>query len=509
MLRPSSHNQIHFGRGWLKRFAATLAVGGFLHSPISAFAQVTTSTTTKSFVNQASYTYTDPSNNHSFTSSSGQLTANPQDNTQSLIDPLGQILGCNGQLLPDYQGFTVALYDPDPNDATGTQLGNLTSLTPTEVPDIPNNGVSLGISPNTTNINPFPLTNADQGFYNFLFDTNKGQTDIGRTYVLVVNPPANSIYTQRRIKLEITSNTNDILQYTATSIDGTPISLQGDTQLSDQVSVADAEQIGLSLIPLNLDMGLCQADQLRITKTSDRATAQPGDTVIYRLSLRNQGDAGLDNVVVTDTLPIGFKFLPESVGGAIDEDSVSITTEANGRQVTFRTSSILSVGKTLNIVYAAQLTPDAVRGSGQNTAIVNAQRTDNDFAVQDGPAIHLMRIRAGILSDYGTIIGRVFVDKNFDGEQQKGEPGVPNAVIFLENGTRVTTDANGLFSVANVLPGAHVGVLDLSSLPGYSLAPNTRFRERNSQSRLVRLEPGGLVRMNFAVTPAFKEEGKK
>ncbi|MDJ0676983.1 MAG: DUF11 domain-containing protein, partial [Calothrix sp. MO_167.B42] len=317
MLRPSSHNQIHFGRGWLKRFAATLAVGGFLHSPISAFAQITTSTTTKSFVNQAAYTYTDPSSNYSFTSSSTQLNATTGE---SLIDPLGQILGCNGQLLPDYQGFTVALYDPAPNDATGTQLGNLTDLTTTEVPDVPNNGVSLGISPNTTNINPFPLTNADQGFYNFLFDTSKGQTDIGRTYILVVNPPANSsIYTQRRIKLEITSNTNNLLQYSATSIDGTPISLQGDTQLTDQVSVADAEKIGLSLLPLNLDMGLCQADQLRITKTGDRATAEPGDTVIYRLSLKNQGDAGLDNVVVTDTFPVGFRFLPKSVRGAIDE----------------------------------------------------------------------------------------------------------------------------------------------------------------------------------------------
>jgi hypothetical protein len=60
----------------------------------------------------------------------------------------------------------------------------------------------------------------------------------------------------------------------------------------------------------------------------------------------------------------------------------------------------------------------------------------------------------------------------------------------------------------NVKPGSHTGVLDLSSLPGYTLAPNTKFKERNSQSRLVRLEPGGTVRMNFAVTPTFQEEEK-
>ncbi|MDJ0735195.1 MAG: hypothetical protein QNJ47_14215 [Nostocaceae cyanobacterium] len=477
-----------------------MLLGNLLYSPISAFAQV------PAFSNTATYTYTDPASNQTFESSSITTSVISEE----LIDPLGQILGCNGQLLPDYQGFTVALYDPDPNDPTGTQLGNLTSLTTTEVPDIPDNGVSQGIAPNTTNINPFPLTNANEGFYNFLFDTNKGQADVGRTYILVVTPPADStIYTQRRIKLEITSNSNNILQYTATSLDGVPISLQGDTQLTQEVSVSDAERIGLSLLPMNLDMGLCQNDQLRIIKTGDRATAEPGDTVIYRLSLRNQGDAGLDNVVVTDTLPTGFKLLPKSVMGEIDGQSISIITENNKSQVIFKTNETIPTGGIINIVYATQLTPDAVRGSGRNSAIVNAQRTDNDFAIKDGPATHLLRIRPGLVSDCGTIIGRVFVDKNFDGEQQSGEPGVPNAVIFLENGNRVTTDANGLFSVAKVLPGAHTGVLDLSSLPGYTLAPNRKFKERNSQSRLVRLAPGGMVRMNFAVTPTFKEEAKK
>ncbi|MGB3695484.1 MAG: hypothetical protein WA999_22465, partial [Spirulinaceae cyanobacterium] len=112
----------------------------------------------------------------------------------------------------------------------------------------------------------------------------------------------------------------------------------------------------------------------------------------------------------------------------------------------------------------------------------------------------------GILADCGTLIGRVFVDKNFDGEQQNNEPGVPNAVIMLEDGNRITTDADGLFSVASVHAGYHAGTLDFTSLPGYTIAPNIKFSERNSQSRLVRLAPGGMARMNFAVTPTFQEE---
>ncbi len=163
-------------------------------------------------------------------------------------------------------------------------------------------------------------------------------------------------------------------------------------------------------------------------------------------------------------------------------------------------------GDILNIIYAAQLTPDSVKGSGKNLASVVGIRTDNGEQVKDGPAIYGLKIRPGILSDYGTLIGRVFVDKNFDGLQQPGEPGVPNAVIFLQDGNRITTDADGFFSLANVLPGYHVGVLDLTSISGYEIAPNIHFSEGNSSSRMVRLAPGSMAKMNFAVTPTSREE---
>lgn len=78
----------------------------------------------------------------------------------------------------------------------------------------------------------------------------------------------------------------------------------------------------------------------------------------------------------------------------------------------------------------------------------------------------------------------------------------------MDDGNRITTDSKGLFSVANVISGYRTGVLDLTSVPGYTFAPNHKFSKRNSQSRLVHLEPGGLVRMNFAVTP-LSQEGKQ
>ncbi|MBN3911317.1 MAG: DUF11 domain-containing protein [Nostoc sp. NMS1] len=511
--RPQNQKQITSSSSWWRRLTATVLLGSFLHTAISmpAIAQQTNSLgASLPLINQATYTYTDSATNDKYQGTSSQLNVS----LNPLVDPLGRILGCAGTILPDYTGFSVGVYEPNASDPTGTELGSLVVLTRTEFPDIPNNNVPGGKSPNTENSNPYFVTNNPAGVYNFLLDPSKGQTDPGRTYIFVVNAPPNSIYKQRRIKIEILGSTgtqgNNVVRYVATSLDGQPISVTGETRVEQTVVlVPNAEVVGLDLLAFEFSTNLCQANQLQLVKTGDRAAAEPGDTVIYRLSVKNLADAGLNNVFVTDNLPLGFQFLPKSVRGELDGQPVTITSERNGNTVTFRTDVTIPTEKILNIVYAAQLTADAVRGNGRNSAIVNAQRTDNRFSTKDGPATHQLKIRPGIVSDCGTIIGRVFVDKNFDGEQQRGEPGVPNAVIFLEDGNRITTDPNGLFSLANALPGSHTGVLDLSSVPGYTLAPNKKFRERNSQSRLVRLEPGGLVRMNFAVTPAFQEPVKK
>ncbi|MBD2436283.1 DUF11 domain-containing protein [Nostoc sp. FACHB-110] len=465
-------------------------------------AQTATNRSAINLTNQVNYTYTNSVNNTLYQG----ITNRIQLNTDPTISQSGEVLGCSGAFISNYQGFSLGLYEAQTNDPTGAELGNLVSLTQTELPDVPNNGIPAGQAPNIENANPYFLTNNPAGAYNFLLDPNQGQTATGKTYILVINPPANSRYQQRRIKIQIIgsdSTTNNKLKYVASSLDGQPLNNTGATRVEDTLfEVPSAEIRRRTLFALSMTTNMCQAQQLQIIKTGDRASAEPGDTVIYRISIKNLVDVSLNNVVVTDNLPLGFHFIPKSVRGEIDGQPVTITTDHNGNTVTFRTDASIPSAKVLNIAYAAQLTPDALRGNGRNSAIANALRIDNRFSTKDGPATHQLVIRSGIVADCGTIIGRVFEDKNFDGEQQTGEPGIPNAVIFLQDGNRITTDPNGLFSVANVLPGSHTGVLDLSSIPGYTLAPNQKFRERNSQSRWVRLEPGGLVRMNFAVTPS-------
>ncbi|MBD2489782.1 DUF11 domain-containing protein [Aulosira sp. FACHB-615] len=245
------------------------------------------------------------------------------------------------------------------------------------------------------------------------------------------------------------------------------------------------------------------ATALEIVKTADRIAVEPGDTVVYRLVIRNTGNSPASNITLTDTLPLGLNFEMRSLQVSLTSNNsttpVTVSSSRDNRTVTINYAGTIPAQGTMNVVYAVTVTPDAVRGTGKNLAVAAAG------SIRSNTASHLLKIRPGIISDCATLIGRVFIDKNFDGEQQPGEPGIPNAVIYMDDGNRILTDANGMFSLANVIAGNRTGTLDLTSLPGYSLAPNLYNIEKNSQSRLVRLAPRSMGRMNFAVTPASGE----
>lgn len=251
--------------------------------------------------------------------------------------------------------------------------------------------------------------------------------------------------------------------------------------------------------------------KLEIEKSGDRVVAEPGDTIVYRVVVRNTGELPALNVSVQDTLPLGFQYVPQTFRASL-AGSTGITDLTNlplptvaGRTVNFSYPGSLTRGETLTLTYGALLLPDAVRGTGRNLAVAQGFDPLGRGPFVSNTASYQLQVRRGILSDCGTLLGRVFVDKNFDGEQQPGEPGVPNAVIYMDDGNRITTDNNGLFSLLYVLPGQRVGTLDLESLPGYTIAPNLYRKEGNSPSRLVQMAPGVTRRMNFAVTPSFAE----
>ena len=449
-------------------------------------------------VNQTSYTYSDDR---------GGVPIQGLTQRSMLVDPRGVVLGCDGTPLPTYQGFTIGLYDPDPADPTGTEVKGPVTLTPTAVPAAP--GLPAGIGPNVGNANPFPLSDTDKGRFSLLLDPSRGQLDAGRTYILLLNPPPGSGYKQRRIRITIGARDGQTLSYTAASLDGGSVSSLNGNMTGTQTTMATTTSDGgLVLAPLNLNLTDCEARGVQIGKTCDRSAAEPGDTVVYRIVVQ-PSSLPMGDIQIFDTLPRGFDLRTDSVLGGVAGKPVSITVSHSGSATVFSPGTLtLQAGQSLTVAYAVQITPDALSGDGKNSAAVTADSflvrngTTMISPVTDGPAVFTLQVRQGLLTDTGTILGRVWVDRSRDGEQQSGEPGLPYAVVLLDDSTRIVADVNGLFSVANVTAGYHAAALDMTSVPGYVLARNHRFIERNSQSRLVRVSPGGTIRLNFGVVPA-------
>jgi uncharacterized repeat protein (TIGR01451 family) len=460
----------HLSKNWLRGLAVITLCSG------QSVAQA-------SITNQAQYKYDVVDSKITIEGNTNQVIVNTTKD--GLVDPIGAITGCNGQPLPSYSGYSVILFN------------TVDRINPTSIAALDRTTPLNGIEPNINNINPYPLTGSTDGRYNFLF--NSGQTVVGKSYILLVKIPENSTYGERRVIIDITGFDGNVLSYQATSLDGKPLSTSESNVKKASISIADAARIGL------VGVGVCESQPAKIVKTADRATAEPGDTVVYRISLNNNSDKDIPNPIVEDTLPLGMSLRPDSIRASLGTTNINgVNLTQVGQKASFKFSApgfSIPARKVVNLVYAVTLDADAIRGTGQNSAVLE----DSTGNIIDGPATHLLSIRQGLIRDTGTIIGRVFVDKNFDGQQQPNEPGIPNAVIYLDDGNRVTTDANGLFSVQAAVAGYRTGTLDFTSLPGYSLAPNLYFKERNSPSRLIKLAPGGIVRMNFGVTPTARE----
>lgn len=424
-----------------------------------------------------------------------------------LVDPRGLVVGCDGAPLPSYQGFHIGLYEPDPADPTGAEVKEAVPLTATSLPAAP--GVPAGVPPNSRNSNPFSLSDSDKGRFSLLLDPSRGQLDTSRVYILVLSPPPGSPYRQRRVRIVIGARDGMNIAYTATSLDGMPVNGLGGAQSGTHATLMTTTSAdGLPLAALNLTVSDCKTREVQISKTGDRGAAEPGDTVIYRILVQNPTALPLGHIQILDTLPLGFDLRPDSVRAAAGRKRVSMSLSRGGTATVFDAGDfLLPPGQALTLAYAAQLTPDALRGDGKNSAVVTAdalttfQGTTMTTPLSDGPAVFTLQVRQGLLTDTGTLLGRVWVDRSRDGEQQAGEPGLANAVVILDDSTRIVADANGLFSLASVTAGYHAAALDMQSVPGYTLARNRRFRERNSQSRLVHVQPGGLARLNFGVVP--------
>ena len=128
--------------------------------------------------------------------------------------------------------------------------------------------------------------------------------------------------------------------------------------------------------------------------------------------------------------------------------------------------------------------------------------------------------------DCSDIIGKVFDDRNANGYQDEGEPGLKGVRVVTVRGHLVTTDAEGRYHIACAdIPQQDIGSnfvlkLDERSLPsGYRITTDNPASERVTRGKVVKLNFGAtihrVVRVDLApavfndnneVKPDFNEQ---
>lgn len=254
---------------------------------------------------------------------------------------------------------------------------------------------------------------------------------------------------------------------------------------TDGIGSTDLVESGVSDVVIELPA--VPPSDISLTKQAGLRTIRIGEKVPYTITVTNNSVARIRGLTVTDVIPSGFRF----VEGSATVDDVAVTPVVGGRNIAFESLTLTGGGKA---VIRLQLLALSSAGPGKHVNTVMATNEDGDKVAPDAKAT--VEILADPVFDCGEIIGKVFDDKNRNGYQDEGEPGLPGVRVATVRGVLITTDAHGRFHVACAdLPEKRIGSnfimkLDTRTLPsGYSLT--------TENPRVVRLTAGKMTKLNF------------
>ena len=239
---------------------------------------------------------------------------------------------------------------------------------------------------------------------------------------------------------------------------------------------------------------------LYLEKTASRAVVEVGDVLDYTVRVFNTAEEPLNGVVVEDRLPAGFSYVPGTM--RLDGAPFGDKFENRGPLLAIKLDRLAAKSNQV-LTYRVRIGAGALQGDGINRAQASSAAP---LAFTSSVAAAKVKVEAGIFSSKGHILGTVFADCNANGLRDKGEPGVPDVRIWLEDGSFSQTDAEGRYSFTDVAPRTHVAKVDASTLPaGAALAALSNRNAGDAGSRFVDLKDGELARADFALDACSDE----
>ena len=232
---------------------------------------------------------------------------------------------------------------------------------------------------------------------------------------------------------------------------------------------------------------------LVVTKTSIKRSANVGDLIPYAITVRNSEAAQRGAVDVIDILPPGLKY----VTGTASVNGIATEPQVNGRELRWERQTIPGNG-TMTYKLTAVVGAGVTTGDRVNTGVA---RNDLDDAEISNRGQAVVSIVPSAIFDCSEIIGKVYDDRDGDGYQDEGEPGVPGARLATVNGELITTDEFGRYHITcAAVPDAQIGSNFVLKLDVRTIARGYAPTTDNPQS--IRLTRGKVSELNFGVHKA-------
>ena len=228
---------------------------------------------------------------------------------------------------------------------------------------------------------------------------------------------------------------------------------------------------------------------ITVTKVTPLVNVVRGDLVPYTITASSS--VAINNIDVTDRLPPGFKYR----SGSASINGVRIEPEVNGRDLSWKNQSFTAgerkTYKLILVVGTGVGEGEYINQAWAQNALVNTLVSN----IGSAP----VKVTPDPTFDCSDIIGKVFDDKNANGYQDQGEPGIANVRVVTARGLLVTTDAEGRFHVTCAdIPQMDRGSNFVMKLDERTLPSGYRVTTENPRD--VRVTRGKMVKLNFGAT---------
>jgi large repetitive protein len=235
-----------------------------------------------------------------------------------------------------------------------------------------------------------------------------------------------------------------------------------------------------------------------ITKTSALLNVSKGQLVPYTITVTNVFGVPLWDIGIVDRFPAGFKY----VEGSARLDGQPREPQVNGRELLWDNLELQ-----VNAKHTIQLLLVVGAGVSEGEYVNRAQvmNTANGEQVS-GEATATVRVIPDPTFDCTDVVGKVFDDRNLNGQQDAGENGLAGVRVVTARGLVATTDQHGRFHITcavvpDDLRGSNFIVkLDDRSLPtGYRLTTENPLVQRATRGKMLRYNFGATIHRVVAI----------